>query len=411
MAPGAARPAADWIHLFPVPVALLCINESAEAVIADANAAFWQLTGFTAQALVFHSLLSSSTENATWKDAVAACQAGLTPQTVDTVLWRNVNSPAATEEAASIDVEITLRLLASGKPTWVVATIMNRSAERALVHKLTQTRSRFATALALTGAALLTVNDRMLISEATPAAGELLGQAELIGAHLSEVMTFVHTATGQAATNPVLHALLTGSAPLEREDLALAAPRSTVPQALRHIRLRIAVTAAANGVGPQAIVAIQTTPQPTVPQLWIPPTTDLLTGLPLLAAYTERLQQAFALAQRHRTCFGVLQLQLHGLQTCRLSHGHAAADQWVCAFAQAVKNCLRRSDSLCRIADDAFAVVLPALSQEADIATLCAKVGPLLAQQVPLQVQMGWATYPAMGNDAAMWQAHLHTAA
>lgn len=128
---------------------------------------------------------------------------------------------------------------------------------------------------------------------------------------------------------------------------------------------------------------------------------DTLTGLPNRLLFGDRLQQAFASAQRQQTLLGLMFVDLDHFKEVNDTRGHRMGDLLLQEVARRMKACLRVSDTLARVGGDEFVVVLPALeapySARLVANKLCAELRQpfvLEAFQVQLSCSIGVALYP-----------------
>jgi len=100
---------------------------------------------------------------------------------------------------------------------------------------------------------------------------------------------------------------------------------------------------------------------------------DPLTDLPNRASFAERLQQAMARATRSsRTA--VLFLDIDHFKNINDTLGHAAGDELLKVFAARMRDCVRQSDMVARLAGDEFTIILEGLRDATDATTLANKL-------------------------------------
>jgi diguanylate cyclase (GGDEF)-like protein len=137
--------------------------------------------------------------------------------------------------------------------------------------------------------------------------------------------------------------------------------------------------------------------------------TDALTGLPNRAAWMAELARGVARAHRAGVPAAVMFLDLDGFKQVNDRYGHAAGDALLCGFARRLRNCLRRSDFIARLAGDEFVVLLdgvthPEVSPQAMAGRVMrAMEAPLHVDGQALQVtpSIGVAVQKSPGLDAA----------
>jgi len=86
---------------------------------------------------------------------------------------------------------------------------------------------------------------------------------------------------------------------------------------------------------------------------------DVLTGLPNLALFSDRLQQALIQAKRGQARLAVLFLDLDKFKPINDALGHHIGDRLLQAVATRLQGCLREADTVARIGGDEFALLLP----------------------------------------------------
>lgn len=94
---------------------------------------------------------------------------------------------------------------------------------------------------------------------------------------------------------------------------------------------------------------------------------DSLTGLPNRRAFGERLRQAMARTQRRPQALAVLFVDLDGFKAVNDRHGHAAGDQILIEVAHRLLECVRTTDTVCRLAGDEFTVILEGAGLPEDV--------------------------------------------
>jgi diguanylate cyclase (GGDEF)-like protein len=132
---------------------------------------------------------------------------------------------------------------------------------------------------------------------------------------------------------------------------------------------------------------------------------DPLTDLPNRMLMLDRLENAIAMAHRHRTRLAVLFVDLDGFKHINDKVGHSVGDQVLQLVARRLQSAIRASDTVSRHGGDEFLVLLPEVSQNADAALIAEKL--LGAIAVPsrvgthsmLSASIGIAIYPDHGAD------------
>lgn len=102
---------------------------------------------------------------------------------------------------------------------------------------------------------------------------------------------------------------------------------------------------------------------------------DELTGLPNRAAWNDELGRAIARARRSGQATAVMFLDLDGFKQVNDTHGHAAGDHVLAAFAGILRGSLRASDFVARLAGDEFVVLLDRVADiEGDPPAIAGKI-------------------------------------
>ena len=151
---------------------------------------------------------------------------------------------------------------------------------------------------------------------------------------------------------------------------------------------------------------------------------DFLTELPNRMLLNDRLTQAIASAQRHRTSLAVLFLDVDHFKHINDSLGHAIGDQVLQSIAQRLVACVRRSDTVSRQGGDEFVLLLSEVARTEDAAFTADKILAAVSrphrighQDLHVTVSVGIGVYPDDGADAetllknadiALFQAKAH---
>jgi diguanylate cyclase (GGDEF)-like protein len=134
---------------------------------------------------------------------------------------------------------------------------------------------------------------------------------------------------------------------------------------------------------------------------------DSLTGLPNRVLLHDRLKHAITLARRHSRRLAVLFVDIDRFKQINDSLGHSIGDELLCSTARRLRGCVRRSDTVSRLAGDEFVLILDELSKGDDAALIADKI--LIAMNAPheidghdlhVTVSMGIGIYPDDGDDA-----------
>lgn len=148
---------------------------------------------------------------------------------------------------------------------------------------------------------------------------------------------------------------------------------------------------------------------------------DLLTDLPNRGLFFDRLAQAMALARRENQRGALLFIDLDHFKDVNDQFGHAAGDRLLTIVAAHLREQVRESDTVARLAGDEFTVILPNLNQPEDATRVAEKILAALSapvdmdgQSVSIGVSIGVAIFPGHGDsvesvvqeaDASMYEA------
>ena len=133
---------------------------------------------------------------------------------------------------------------------------------------------------------------------------------------------------------------------------------------------------------------------------------DELTRLPNRRLFHDRLQTAFARAQRHDGRLSLLFLDLNRFKLINDRYGHACGDLLLQAVASRIRACLRETDTLARLGGDEFVVLLENNPLSLDVLLIERKIHAALAtplrlgdgRRLRISVSIGVAHYPDDGD-------------
>lgn len=144
---------------------------------------------------------------------------------------------------------------------------------------------------------------------------------------------------------------------------------------------------------------------------------DGLTGLPNRVLLHDRLLQTLSQARRNDWKTGVLFIDLDRFKTINDTLGHLAGDELLKQVAQRLRENVRDADTVARQGGDEFVVILHALEQSRDAATVAAKILATLSQPFQINGQslysgasIGIAMFPDDGQDADLLLKHADLA-
>lgn len=111
---------------------------------------------------------------------------------------------------------------------------------------------------------------------------------------------------------------------------------------------------------------------------------DDVTGLPRRALVLDRLNQSISIAMRHNRRGAMLLLEVGGLPALQASFGKPAHDAAVARLGRRLLKCVRTSDTVGRLDDHMFGIVLAEVTGDAPLIDISGKV--LHAVRKPLRL-------------------------
>ncbi|CAK0775118.1 diguanylate cyclase [Gammaproteobacteria bacterium] len=134
---------------------------------------------------------------------------------------------------------------------------------------------------------------------------------------------------------------------------------------------------------------------------------DLLTGVPNRQLLVDRLSQGIAQAQRSERLLAICHLDLDGFKAINDQWGHDAGDQLLVEIACRLQSILRSGDTLARLGEDEFALLLVELDQDQDAYNALDRILISIAtpidlgdQWVSVSASIGVTLYPQDGEEA-----------
>jgi diguanylate cyclase (GGDEF)-like protein/PAS domain S-box-containing protein len=135
-------------------------------------------------------------------------------------------------------------------------------------------------------------------------------------------------------------------------------------------------------------------------------THDALTGLPNRRLFNDRLTLELAHAHRNQQKLAVMLLDLDHFKDVNDALGYSVGDKLLQVVADRLKSLLRRSDTVARVGDDEFMLILPGIAREyhADkvahkILTAVRRPFVLDGHELNITTSIGIAMYPENGED------------
>ncbi|PKQ16573.1 MAG: hypothetical protein CVT67_04030 [Actinobacteria bacterium HGW-Actinobacteria-7] len=101
---------------------------------------------------------------------------------------------------------------------------------------------------------------------------------------------------------------------------------------------------------------------------------DALTSLPNRLLLRDRLEIALAGAKRHDHLLAVLFMDIDGFKRVNDTLGHAAGDALLAGFAERLRGIVRQDETLARISGDEFVLLLPSVSNRAEVGNTATRI-------------------------------------
>lgn len=128
---------------------------------------------------------------------------------------------------------------------------------------------------------------------------------------------------------------------------------------------------------------------------------DPLTDLPNRTLGIDRLKQAIAWAQRNSKYVAVIFLDLDHFKEVNDTLGHKYGDQLLIIASQRIRECLRKTDTVCRLGGDEFLIIISALDVPNYTETIAKKILKILqksfilkGETVFISASIGISIYP-----------------
>jgi diguanylate cyclase (GGDEF)-like protein len=141
---------------------------------------------------------------------------------------------------------------------------------------------------------------------------------------------------------------------------------------------------------------------------------DVMTGLPNRRLFAERFSNFRASADRNRSGFALILVDLDKFKAINDTLGHGAGDAVLISAAQRLKAVTRAVDVVARIGGDEFAILLDATTAPELIAAVCGRLLERFAEPLDIEgravqagISLGGAVYPRHG----LSQSELYRAA
>ncbi len=144
---------------------------------------------------------------------------------------------------------------------------------------------------------------------------------------------------------------------------------------------------------------------------------DPLTGLPNRRQFEEYMSVELARAKRHKRLLVLFFIDLDKFKTVNDTFGHPLGDALLVEVAKRLKQNLRLTDYIARIAGDEFAILLPEIRHAYEAGTVAQKVLKTISEmyhisgkEIHLSASIGIACYPRAGEETDLLTKHADVA-
>jgi diguanylate cyclase (GGDEF)-like protein/PAS domain S-box-containing protein len=153
---------------------------------------------------------------------------------------------------------------------------------------------------------------------------------------------------------------------------------------------------------------------------------DMLTGLPNRRLFYDRFELAMERTKRHQCLLGLIFLDMNRFKEINDTYGHGTGDDVLVCFAQRLKECTRKMDTVARLAGDEFVVIVEDMKMPEAAVTVAEKIKAVMQlplklneDEVPVTTSIGIAIYDGQESadslikraDRAMYQAKANNSA
>ena len=135
-------------------------------------------------------------------------------------------------------------------------------------------------------------------------------------------------------------------------------------------------------------------------------THDTLTGLPNRWLFTDRTELEMARAKRNQQQLGIILLDLDNFKEVNDGFGYQVGDEFLQAVGSRLVKLLRKSDTVARVGDDEFMLLLPEMTRAEDAVETAQRVLDSIAEpltvsdhEIQATASIGITLYPTDGGD------------
>ncbi len=341
------------------------------------------------------------------------------PRFVEQGYLRDEDYQMVAKNGEILDVQLSAIWLrdAYGKPLRSMSVIKVVTEQKRLAQELTAEKERIEVTLQSIGDGVITTDDHGRINYLNPVAEQLVGRrlGEAQGLAFSDVVHMFDHLTGAPLASPIDNSQLG-----KRID---GASRTAVLRDRRGkeygVQNSVAPILGKSGQLLGAVMVIQDVSDARAlsQRLAYLAHHDGLTDLPNRVLFLDRVHQACHYAQRRRSRFAVIFMDLDHFKHVNDSLGHAVGDELLKTIAQRLTGTLRGSDTVCRLGGDEFVMLLSEINGPDDVGEVAKKIlrevaVPCMLEgtEVNVGISLGIAVYPGDGEDPETLMKHADAA-
>ncbi len=318
-----------------------------------------------------------------------------------------------------LDVQLSAIWLrdARGRPLRSMSVIKVITEQKRLAQELIAEKERIEVTLQSIGDGVITTDDRGHINYLNPVAEQLVGcrLAEARGLAFGDVVHLFDQLTGAPLASPIENSQF---------GKRISGVSRTAVLRDRHgkeygVQNSVAPILGKSGLLMGAVMVIQDVSDARAlsQRLAYLAHHDGLTDLPNRVLFQDRVHQACQYAQRRRSRFAVIFMDLDHFKHVNDSLGHAVGDELLKTIAQRLTHTLRGSDTVCRLGGDEFVMLLSEISGPDDVGEVAKKIlrevaVPCMLEgtEVNVGISLGIAVYPGDGEDPETLMKHADAA-
>ncbi len=135
---------------------------------------------------------------------------------------------------------------------------------------------------------------------------------------------------------------------------------------------------------------------------------DPLTNLPNRLLFNDRFEQTIIASRRHKKMFAMIIIDIDKFKKINDTYGHDTGDKLITYVGLKIRDLLRKSDTIARFGGDEFLLLLPEISNKADVEIIAKKVVDSFRKKIliggrklSITLSMGISLFPEDGDDSS----------